>query len=92
MTLEMRIGGTDKLWELNLRHGSLTGQPAVEASRVGEFYLALTPTHELSLAQVGGKELMAPFQLNGALNEPHLALGGPIRPPPAAHPRPSCVA
>lgn len=69
VTLEMRIGGTDKLWELNLRHGSLIGQPAVEASRVGEFYLALTPSHELSLAQVGGKELMAPFQLNSGLTE-----------------------
>ena len=70
VTLEMRIGGTDKLWELNLRHGSLIGQPAVEASRVGEFYLALKPTHELSLAQVGGKDMTAPFQLNSSLSEP----------------------
>lgn len=64
VTLDMRIGGTDKLWELNLRHGSLTGQPAVEVSRVGDFYQALRPEQQLTLARVGGKELMAPFHLS----------------------------
>jgi hypothetical protein len=67
VTLDIRIGGTDKLWELNLRHGDLTGQPAVEVSRVGDFYLALRPEHQLTVARVGGKELMAPFDLNSEL-------------------------
>lgn len=72
VTLEMRIGGNDKLWELRLRHGPLAGQPAVEASQVADFYSALTPTHRLSLSQVGGRELMAPFQLDGILHEPSI--------------------
>lgn len=67
VTLEMRIGGTDRKWELNLRHGALTGQPAVEASKVGDFYRPLEASHALSLAQVGGMELLAPFQLSGPL-------------------------
>ncbi len=67
VTLEMRIGGMDRKWELHLRHGALAGQPAVEASKVGDFYRALDSSHALSLAQVGGMDLLAPFQLSDPL-------------------------